>query len=116
MKHTYRDAKTGRFASVPPPAPPPKEVPPRWADGRFVSREKWTEKAQHSTPFTGKSMETVFSFQSRTEAAEYMAATISGDLGEFIATAYTRIEVKPEGQKWIVKLSYRRPERGQVSP
>ena len=120
MKHSYRDLATGRFVPVPAPTPIPvlipKSTPPRWVDGRFVSREKWTLRERQASEFTGKGMSTAFFFDEVQQANEYLQAVVNGELGDFLARAYSRVTVRPSGSGWAVKVEYNRPERGQVSP
>ena len=117
LKHTYRDPQTGRFAPVPPPRPPAaRPTPPRWVDGRFVSRDNWNRKHEQETAFTGKAAATVSVFATRVDAAEVVAATVNGGSGDFLARAFTQISIRPTAQGWAVRVEYHYPARGEMSP
>ena len=120
MKHAYRDAR-GRFAPLPPPPPPPpRPTPPRWVDGRFVSKQRGRELAAQETEFTGKAARTVMIYPTARAAAQVVQAIEEG--GDFLARAYTRIAarpaLRPDGTSsgWVVSVDYHYAKKGQVSP
>lgn len=81
-----------------------------------MSREKWTPKEQQVSEFTGKEAATALAFTSRADAADTVQEIVEGEHGDFLARAFTRISVKRTPDGWAVRVDYRYPAKGEVSP